>query len=127
MSTCSTHVTGSDPARATRQPGYRPSMSRNVRTVAMHPSAVWAVLADGWLYPVWVVGAARMREVDEHWPAVGARLHHSVGIWPLLIDDNTEVLESEPEQLLRLRTRGRPAGEAAGDILLSRGGGCGAL
>ena len=78
----------------------------------MPPSAVWAVLADGWLYPVWVVGAARMREVDEHWPAVGARLHHSVGIWPLLIDDNTEVLESEPEQLLRLRTRGWPAGEA---------------
>ncbi len=70
------------------------------------------MLADGWLYPVWVVGAARMREVDEHWPAVGARLHHSVGIWPLLIDDNTEVLESEPEQLLRLRTRGWPAGEA---------------
>ena len=30
----------------------------------MPPSAVWAVLADGWLYPVWVVGAARMREVD---------------------------------------------------------------
>ena len=80
--------------------------------MAVPPSAVWDVLADGWLYPVWVVGAARMREVDDHWPAVGARLHHSVGIWPVLIDDNTEVLESEPDQLLRLRTRGWPAGEA---------------
>ena len=87
-------------------------MSRNVRTVTAPPSAVWAVLSDGWLYPVWVVGAARMREVEDHWPQVGAKLHHSVGIWPLLIDDNTEVLESEPGRLLRLRTRGWPAGEA---------------
>ena len=87
-------------------------MSRNVRTVTAPPEAVWAVLSDGWLYPVWVVGAARMREVDDHWPQVGAKLHHSVGIWPLLIDDNTEVLEAEPGHLLRLRTRGWPAGEA---------------
>jgi uncharacterized protein YndB with AHSA1/START domain len=97
-------------------------MSRNVRTVALPPSAVWAVLADGWLYPLWVVGASRMRDVDDHWPTVGARLHHSVGVWPLLIDDNTEVLESEPEQLLRLRTRGWPAGEAEVAIRLAAAG-----
>jgi hypothetical protein len=87
-------------------------VSRNVRTVAATPSAVWQVLSDGWLFPVWVVGASRMREVDGHWPEVGAKLHHSVGIWPALIDDNTEVLESLPDHLLRLRTRGWPAGEA---------------
>src|SRR5215203_3451914 len=110
MSTCCTHVTGSDPGRAKSEPGYRAAMSRNVRTVTVPPSEVWAVLSDGWLYPVWVVGAARMREVDDHWPAVGARLHHSVGLWPLLIDDNTEVLESERDRLLRLRTRGRGRG-----------------
>ena len=23
------------------------------------------MLADGWLYPLWVVGASRMREVDD--------------------------------------------------------------
>jgi hypothetical protein len=69
-------------------------------------------MAEGWLYPVWVVGASRMREVDGHWPEVGAKLHHSVGIWPLLINDNTEVLDSVPDHLLRLRTRGWPAGEA---------------
>ncbi len=87
-----------------------------MRTLAAPPSAVWQVLSDGWLYPVWVVGASRMREVDDHWPEVGARLHHSVGIWPLLINDNTEVLESVPAHLLRLRTRGWPAGEA--EVLL---------
>jgi hypothetical protein len=87
-------------------------VSRNVRTVAATPSTVWQVLSDGWLFPVWVVGAARMREVDGHWPEVGAKLHHSVGIWPALINDNTEVLEALPDHLLRLRTRGWPAGEA---------------
>ena len=38
-------------------------------------------------------GASRMREVDDAWPAVGSKLHHSVGVWPLLIDDNTEVTD----------------------------------
>ena len=68
-------------------------MSRVTRTVLAVPDQVWGVLADGWLYPLWVVGASRMREVDDHWPAVGARLHHSVGAWPALIDDTTSVLE----------------------------------
>jgi uncharacterized protein YndB with AHSA1/START domain len=76
------------------------------------PEAVWSVLADGWLYPSWVVGASRMRDVDAHWPSAGAKLHHSVGSWPLLIDDRTEVLESRPTSLLRLKAHGWPAGAA---------------
>jgi hypothetical protein len=85
-------------------------MSTTTRTVHASPRAVWEVLADGWLYPVWVVGASRMREVDDHWPDVGSHLHHSLGVWPVLIDDNTEVCESRPEHLLALRGRGWPAG-----------------
>ena len=87
-------------------------MSRNSRVMDATPEQVWKVLADGWLYPLWVVGASRMREVDDTWPAVGSKLHHSVGTWPLLIDDNTEVLEAQPGVMLRLRARGWPAGEA---------------
>jgi uncharacterized protein YndB with AHSA1/START domain len=86
-------------------------MSVNTRYVDATPAQVWSALADGWLYPTWVVGASRMRQVDDHWPAVGSRLHHSVGNWPLLIDDETEVTESVPEELLRLRAKARPAGE----------------
>jgi hypothetical protein len=74
------------------------------------------VLADGWNYVAWVVGASRIRDVDADWPAVGARLHHSVGIWPLLIDDNTQVLECEVGRRLKLKARGWPAGEATVDI-----------
>lgn len=89
------------------------STTRTVtRTVEATPDAVWAVLADGWLYANWVVGASRVREVDESWPAAGSRIHHSFGVWPAVIDDTTHVIESMPGQLLKLTARGWPAGEA---------------
>ena len=87
-------------------------MSVNEKMIDASPQQVWEVLADGWLYPLWVVGASRMRDVDEHWPQVGARLHHSVGVWPGLINDNTEVLAAEPGRSLTLRAKGWPMGEA---------------
>ena len=94
-------------------------MSTNTRIVAATPEHVWNVLADGWLYPLWVVGASRMREVDDHWPEIGARLHHSVGSWPLLIDDFTEVLDASPASMLRLRARTWPIGAAEVTLRLS--------
>ncbi|MFR9806779.1 SRPBCC family protein [Pseudonocardia sp. RS010] len=82
------------------------------RFVAVEPARVWQVLADGWNYPLWVVGATHMRAVDEGYPAVGTRLHHSVGSWPLLIKDRTEVVACEPERLLELRAHAWPSGAA---------------
>lgn len=82
------------------------------RKVDAAPSDVWAVLSDGWLYPCWVVGAARMRDVDARWPEKGAKLHHSVGNWPFLLDDRSEVLDVVPLESLRLRAHGWPAGAA---------------
>lgn len=93
-------------------------MTTNSRILHTTPDKVWDVLADGWLYPLWVVGASRMREVDEAWPAVGSCLHHSVGTWPLLIDDTTEVTAATPGASLSLRARAWPAGEAGVTISL---------
>ena len=97
-------------------------VSTNSRILEATPSVVWEILADGWLYPSWVVGASRVRDVDEGWPAVGSRIHHSVGVWPLLIDDNTEVVECRPGSLLRLRARAWPVGEAGVTLRISAAG-----
>jgi uncharacterized protein YndB with AHSA1/START domain len=97
-------------------------MATNSRVIKTVPDKVWDVLADGWLYPVWVVGATRMRDVDRTWPAQGAKLHHSAGVWPLVINDNSEVLECEPGHFLRLRARGWPLGEAEVAITLTASG-----
>jgi len=82
------------------------------RVVHATPDQVWDVLSDGWLYPLFVVGATRMRDVDEEWPAPGARLHHSVGVWPVTVDDTTSVLECDAPKRLKLRARVWPAGAA---------------
>ena len=92
------------------------------RVVDAPQQDVWEVLADGWLYPVWVVGAARIRDVEASWPQQGARLHHSFGLWPALVHDTTEVLEVEPGSRLRLRARGWPLGEAQVELLLTAAG-----
>lgn len=89
------------------------------------PQQVWSVLADGWLYPSWVVGASRIRAVDTNWPAVGSRIHHSVGLWPLLLDDHTRVLAATKQHEVRLLARAWPFGEAEVVIRLHpREGGC---
>ena len=87
-------------------------MTEVQRFMAASPSRVFAVLSDGWSYPLWVVGASHMRDVDDDWPATGSRIHHSVGLWPLLIEDDTEVLDMQPERLLELSARAWPTGTA---------------
>jgi Polyketide cyclase / dehydrase and lipid transport len=92
-------------------------MATNKRRIAASPDAVFAVLADGWLYPTWVVGTSRMRAVEETWPAVGARLHHSFGVWPAVIDDRTELLEWVPSRRAVMEAHGWPMGAAVVELL----------
>src|SRR3954447_8076010 len=100
-------------------------MSRNVRELQCTREDVFEVLGDGWLYPSWVVGASRMREVGGDWPEAGSALHHSFGIWPLLIDDATIVEEWSPPRHMVMRARGWPIGEARVTIdVKDRGEGC---
>ncbi|MDN3312086.1 SRPBCC family protein [Microbacterium oryzae] len=87
-------------------------MSSNVREIRCSPETLFRVLGDGWLYPVWVVGASRMRQVEAEWPQTGSRLHHSFGSWPALIDDTTVCLEWDPPHRMVLQARGWPIGEA---------------
>jgi len=87
-------------------------MSKNVRILHCRPEDVFDVLADGWLFTTWVVGASRMRGQDAGWPAVGTRLHHSFGSWPVVIDDVTTVHEWDPPHRMVIQPQGWPLGEA---------------
>ncbi|KZB88269.1 SRPBCC family protein [Amycolatopsis regifaucium] len=93
-------------------------MSEVSRVVDVPPDAVFTVLADGWLYASWVVGSSHIRDVDEDWPAVGSRIHHSVGPWPFHIQDVTVVKAVEPGVSLSLEARGWPLGAAAVELTL---------
>lgn len=86
---------------------------------------VWDVLADGWMYSSWVVGASRIRSVDADWPAPGSRIKHSVGAWPVLINDETVVQRCVPLQELGLLASIWPIGKApVGIVLADIPGGC---
>jgi uncharacterized protein YndB with AHSA1/START domain len=93
-------------------------MTNVERVIKAGPDQVWHVLSDGWLYPVWVVGATHMRDVDETWPGEGARLHHQVGAWPVMITDTTQAVRAEPPRRLVLQARAWPAGSARIEITI---------
>jgi Polyketide cyclase / dehydrase and lipid transport len=100
-------------------------MSTERRRCDAPAPVVWEVLSDPWLFASWVVGASRIRDVTGQWPADESLIHHSVGIWPLLLDDTTSVVSSTPGSELVLRARGRPLGEAHVELRLEdEPGGC---
>ncbi|WBQ08296.1 SRPBCC family protein [Kribbella sp. CA-293567] len=86
-------------------------MSENERLIHASVEDVFAVLTDGWSYASWVVGASRIRDVEPGWPQPGHSIHHSVGAWPLLINDATTVQQYEPLRHLELKVRAWPTGE----------------
>jgi hypothetical protein len=100
-------------------------MSENEWVVRASAADVFAVLGDGWSYAGWVVGAARVRSVDDGFPAAGTSLHHSVGVWPFLVDDVTTVEEFEPDQRLVIKVRVWPAGAGRVEfVTTAHPGGC---
>ncbi|QLL05560.1 SRPBCC family protein [Mycobacterium vicinigordonae] len=73
------------------------------RDVSSSRQEVWDVMANGWTYAQWVVGNSRTRAVDADWPEPGAEIRHSVGVWPLVINDKTVVESCRPGEELVLR------------------------
>jgi hypothetical protein len=80
------------------------------RDVRASREQVWAVMADGWTYTQWVVGNSRTRAVDATWPQPGASIRHSVGIWPIVINDQTVVESCTPSHELVLHAGLGPLG-----------------
>ncbi|OLM09138.1 hypothetical protein Ae707Ps1_6085 [Pseudonocardia sp. Ae707_Ps1] len=82
------------------------------RYVRARPDQVHAVLADGWSYGLWVVGAVHIRGVAAHWPQPQSWIRHSIGAWPAMLEDRTVVEDHRPGRLLQLRAHGWPVGTA---------------
>jgi hypothetical protein len=82
------------------------------RAISAPPEQVFRVLRDPWSYPSWVVGASRARAVEGEWPALGAKLHHSFGAWPFVVDDLTVVVEWDEPRHAALEAHGGLLGVA---------------
>ena len=85
-------------------------MSTNRMRMDAPAEAVFSVLADPHTYRDWVVGCDNIRAAEGEWPAVDSKFHHTVGIGPLTIKDNTEVEEVERPRRLVIRAKTRPLG-----------------
>ena len=100
-------------------------MATTRRHMDIPAARVWDVLADATTYSRWVVGADAVRDVEGDWPEVGALLHHRVGVWPIHVRDNTEVVEVEPPTRVVLEGRVRPLGRARIALhVVADGAGC---
>jgi uncharacterized protein YndB with AHSA1/START domain len=86
-------------------------LSKNEISIDAPRERVFAVLADATTYADWVVGAVEVRAADESWPDEGSKLHHTQGIGPVVIKDETRVLESEPPSHLVLLAELEPLGK----------------
>lgn len=98
-------------------------MARTIEYFRAPIDTVFRVLADGWRYADWVVGAKRIRAVDEGFPSVGARIHHTLGVGPLKLRDDTEVVELDRPRRLVLHARARPTGVARVTMTLQEAAG----
>jgi uncharacterized protein YndB with AHSA1/START domain len=99
-------------------------MARNEIDIDRPPADVYRVLLDPSAYVQWVVGARLLRGADPAWPEPGTRFYHEVGVWPLVLRDNTKLLEAVPDERVVLEARIRPAGVATVTLQLEpRGSG----
>jgi uncharacterized protein YndB with AHSA1/START domain len=78
-------------------------------TIPAPPDAVFAVLSDPTTYPEWLVGAQRIRQVDDDFPAEGSSFDHEVGPAPAAtVADSSEVRSSDAPSRLELEVHAGP-------------------
>ena len=83
-------------------------MTRNAMTVGAPAGTVFSVLADPRAYDDLLPGARRVRGFDQDWPQPGSAVHQTLGIGPLGVPEEVEVVDIEEPHLVRLRARVLP-------------------
>lgn len=100
-------------------------MARNTVAITATPEDVFDVLIDPGTYADWVVGAKEVRTVDDDWPTVGSRFHHTQGAGPFGLRDYTELEALDRPRRIVLLARARPATDARVELHLRPGAGGG--
>ena len=90
-------------------------------TTSASPDRVWRVVANGWLFAQWAIGAVKVCRVDDDWPSAGSSLDHAFGHGRFVLRSETRVLASTPGELLRVRTDGWPTGGSELTVTLESG------
>jgi uncharacterized protein YndB with AHSA1/START domain len=75
-------------------------------------TVVFDVVSNAEWYPDWLVGAKRIRLVEQEWPRPGASFHHTIGAGPFRLRGSTSVVEVAAPRLLELRAGMGPLGAA---------------
>jgi uncharacterized protein YndB with AHSA1/START domain len=91
-------------------------VARNDIVIRARPADVFEVLTDAESYGFWVVGSKEIRGTDRRWPRRGSRFHHTVGVGPLTLHDNSKVLDIKQDRRLVLEARIRPFGTATVEL-----------
>ena len=96
--------------------GYAGCVATTRTVIGATRERVFEILADPSTYADWVVGSSEIRDADAEWPAVGSCFHHSVGVGPFRIKDNTKVIGVDRPRMLRMHARARPLGTACVEL-----------
>ena len=92
-------------------------MARNQRKIDAPQDAVFEALLDPNVYVEWVVGAKRVRWVDDEWPARGASFGHQLAGTGGVLRDKTTLVDLDEPRSLSLEAYARPFGKA--DVTIS--------
>ena len=78
------------------------------RYIDAPPERVWVELSQPRTYAHWVVGSRSIESWDPEFPAPGTKFDHTQGKAPLVIRDETVVVDADPPRRIELLAKARP-------------------
>lgn len=83
-------------------------MAISKRLIPVPVDHIFTVLSDAPRYASFVVGTKRIRHFDPRFPEENTAFHHTLGLGPLFLRDETRVVRVEPPTRLMLKAFMRP-------------------
>ena len=85
-------------------------MAVNTIVIPVSRRAVYDVLSDPYAYSRWVVGPREVVRADDSFPEPGSSFVHEEGVGPVEARDETDVLDTDRAQFVKLRAKLRSFG-----------------